>query len=164
MTPIRGILRRQRRLILVGTIGSLLVFAAHFGLYGQTKSDFPDGYGAMQVAPGSHRVIFENELVRVLEVTVPAPGATIPMHHHRWPGFFLDWDTGGGSPHILYHRGNGTVVDQPSQSAPMHAGEWHVQWMKPEPMHAIEVLDKPAGTSGNANNPTSLRIEIKCQP
>lgn len=25
---------------------------------------------------------------------------------------------------------------------PVHPGTWHVQWMKPEPMHAIEVVEK----------------------
>ena len=91
-----------------------VIFAGHFYLYGQDKFGFPDGYDAVQAAPNSHRVIFENAFVRVLEVTMPAPGQTEPMHHHRWPSFFLDWDTGGPSPHIRYHRGDGTVVDQPS--------------------------------------------------
>jgi hypothetical protein len=60
----------------------------------QNETDFPQGYDAVTAAPGSHRVIFENTIVRVLEVTMPPPGKTEPMHHHHWPGFFLDWDTG----------------------------------------------------------------------
>ena len=56
----------------------------------QSEADFPQGYDAVTAAPGSHRVIFENALVRVLEVTMPPPGKTEPMHHHHWPGFFLD--------------------------------------------------------------------------
>jgi hypothetical protein len=91
-------------------VSSLLIFG-HFYVYGQDKSAFPDGYDAMQTAPDSHKVVFENAFVRVLEVTVPPAGTTIPMHHHRWPSFFLDWDTGGGSPHIRYHRMDGTVRD-----------------------------------------------------
>lgn len=39
--------------------------------YPQDKTGFPDGYDAVEAAPNSHRVIFENALVRVLEVTVP---------------------------------------------------------------------------------------------
>lgn len=70
----------------------------------QNETDFPQGYDAVTAAPGSHRVLFENALVRVLEVTMPPPGKTEPMHHHHWPGFFLDWDTGGKSPHIRYHH------------------------------------------------------------
>jgi hypothetical protein len=48
-------------------------------------SGFPDGYDAVQTAPDSHKVIFENALVRVLEATVPPSGQTEPMHHYRWP-------------------------------------------------------------------------------
>jgi hypothetical protein len=46
-------------------------------LFEQDKSGFPDGYDAVQVAPNSHRVLFENAFVRVLEVTVP-PGTKEP--------------------------------------------------------------------------------------
>ena len=142
---------------------SLLV-AWNFYVYGQDKSDFPDGFDAVQAAPDTHKVIFENAFVRVLEVTVPAPGTTIPMHHHRWPSFFLSWDTGGGSPHIRYHRSDGSVRDSPSVEEPVHSGAWDVRWMKPEPMHAIEVVDKPKSAIPLPNSPSDLRIEIKCHP
>ena len=141
---------------------SLVLFARHFYVYGQDKSDFPDGYDAVQAAPESHKVIFENELVRVLEVTVPPAGKTVPMHHHRWPSFFLDWDRGGGSPHIRYHRGDGSVRDIPATEAPVHPGVWSVGWMKPEPMHSIEVVSKPASAVSRPEDPPGLRIEIKC--
>jgi hypothetical protein len=159
-------LRRMRNqiFIAVAMVASLLYASGHFYLYGQDKSDFPDGYDAMQSAPGSHKVIFENAFVRVLEVTVPAAGTTIPMHHHRWPSFFLDWDTGGGSPHIRYHRADGSVRDIPNHEEPIHAGAWSVHWMNPEPMHAIEVVDKPKSAIPLPDAPSSLRIEIKCHP
>lgn len=140
------------------------LFAWHFQVYGQDKSVFPDGYDAMQAAPSSHKVIFENEFVRVLEVTVPPAGSTIPMHHHRWPSFFLSWDTGGKSPHIRYHRPDGSVTDHPSTEEPIHPGAWSVGWMKPEPMHAIEVVENPESASNSPQGPTDLRIEIKCHP
>ena len=54
----------------------------------QDETDFPQGYDAVTAAPGSHRVIFENALVRDLKVTMPPPGKTEPMYHHHWPGFF----------------------------------------------------------------------------
>jgi hypothetical protein len=133
-------------------------------LHGQAKAEFPDGYDAVQAAPDTHKVIFENEFVRVLEVTVPAAGKTIPMHHHRWPGFFLDWDTGGGSSHIRYRRLDGTVRDIPAKEAPRHAGVWHVGWMKPEPMHSIEVVSKSESATQRSEDPTELRVEIKCHP
>ena len=155
---------RARRLRWIGLLTAGILALGFLYVYGQNKSDFPDGYDAVQAAPGTHKVIFENELVRVLQVSVPPPGTTIPMHHHRWPGFFLDWDTGGASPHIRYHRPDGTVRDSPSTVEPTHPGAWSVQWMKPEPMHAIEVVDMPKSAAPAADAPTSLRIEIKCHP
>jgi hypothetical protein len=155
---------RRRRFIALSIVTAVALLAWHFYAYGQDKSQFPDGYDAVQAAPDTHKVIFENEFVRVLEVTVPPPGATIPMHHHRWPSFFLDWDTGGGSPHIRYHRGDGTVVDHPNHEDPVHAGTWSVHWMKPEPMHSIEVVDKPKSDVTLPVAPPSLHIEIKCHP
>ena len=144
----------------LATIGSAL--PAFLGLPPfpgeQDKSGFPEGYDAVEAAPGSHKVIFENRLVRVLEVTVPAPGKTEPMHHHRWPSFFLNWDRGGITPHVRYHGSDG-VRDEPSISRPLHPGQWSIQWMKPEPMHAIEVIDRPERIPGE---PPLLRIEIKC--
>jgi hypothetical protein len=158
--------RRHRKLSLIAlvVVSGLFFSARYFYLYGQDKSDFPYGYDAVQAAPNTHKVIFENALVRVLEVTVPAPGTTIPMHHHRSPSFFLSWDTGGATPHIRYHRPDGSVRDIPSRDQPVHPGSWSVQWMKPEPMHAIEVVDKPKSMSALPNAPTDLRIEIKCHP
>ena len=147
----------MRNLILT----SLFLFAGLFYIYGQDKSGFPDGYNAVQAAPGSHRVIFENEFVRVLEVTVPPAGSTVPMHHHRWPSFLLSWDTGGKTPHIRYHRADGSVTDQPSRDEPVHPCVWSVGWMKPEPMHAIEVVDNPAAAATLPSGPSDLRIEIK---
>src|ERR1700761_4436192 len=118
---------------------------------------FPIGKDAVEAAPGSHRVVFENALVRVLEVTVPPNGQIEPMHHHRWPSFFLDWDTGGKSPHILYHQPGGVVHEQKSEATPVHPGHWVVHWMKPEPLHAIETVDyQPQPT-----DLPSLRVEIK---
>ncbi len=154
---------RKRRFATLLVVSSLLLSAGYFYAYGQNKSDFPDGYDAVQAAPNSHKVVFENEFVRVLEVSVPPPGTTIPMHHHRWPSFFLDWDTGGGSPHIRYHRPDGSVRDIPGKEEPVHAGRWSVNWMKPEGMHAIEVVGKPAAAP-RPEAPPGLRIEIKCHP
>ncbi len=160
----RSGLRRSLQVSLAITLLSAMLLAVYLHASGEDKAGFPDGYDAVQAAPESHRVLFENAFVRVLEVKVPPPGTTIPMHHHRWPSFFLDWDTGGVSPHIRYHRGDGKVIDQPSTQEPIHPGVWSVQWMNPEPMHSIEVVDKPKGSSVAQEEPPSLRIEIKCRP
>ena len=149
---------RRRIFGVLGSVFPALLVCPDF-ISAQDESAFPDGYDAVQAAPNSHKVIFENELVRVLEVTVPPPGTTEPMHHHRWPSFFLDWDTGGKTPHVRYLRPDGSVRDQPSVSAPNHPGKWRIGWMKPEAMHAIQVVDRRERLPGE---PPLLRIEIKC--
>jgi hypothetical protein len=149
-------LRRRTYWMLAG-LALASVAALQIEASTQDKSGFPEGFDAVQVAAYSHRVIYENTLVRVLEVTIPPTGKTEPMHHHGWPSFFLGWDTGARTPHIRYHRPDGTVRDSPSVDKPVVAGHWTVQWMQPEPMHAIEAVDNttPAG------QPPLLRVEIK---
>jgi hypothetical protein len=150
-----------RRTILAAIgVGFTTYLAARRIAYAQDKSGFPEGYDAVQAAPKSHKVIFENALVRVLEVTVPPSGSTEPFHHHRFPSFFLDWDTGGKTPHVHYLRPDGSVRDEPSVTRPANPGRWSVQWMKPEPMHAIQVIDRPERPP---NTPPLLRVEIKCK-
>ena len=153
---------RSRKAAFIVFLIAIVSFAAHFYLFGQDKTGYPDGYDAVQAAPKSHKVIFENEFVRVLEVTIPPPGTTEPMHHHHWPGFIINWDTGGGSSHIRYHRADGTVRDSPGKEAPRHPGSWSIHWMKPEPMHAIEVVETPKSAEPVPGEPPLLRVEIKC--
>src|SRR5271157_3229357 len=106
--PRRFVQIRKRRVLLATSALLLGLFIVHFAVYGQDKSSFPDGFDAVQAAPKSHRVVFENAFVRVLEVSVVA-GETVRMHHHRWPSLLVSWDTGGKSPHVRYHRADGTV-------------------------------------------------------
>lgn len=43
---------------------------------------------AVAAAPRHHRVLFENDKLRVLEVTLD-PQDEEPLHHHRWPSVFV---------------------------------------------------------------------------
>ena len=43
---------------------------------------------AVVAPPKHHKVIFENECLRVLEVTLE-PNDEEPIHHHRWPSVFV---------------------------------------------------------------------------
>ena len=85
MNELRRFLQFRKRRVLLAT-SSLLVglFILHFTVYGHDKSGFPDGFDAVQAAPKSHRVVFENAFVRVLEVSV-STGITVPMHDHHCP-------------------------------------------------------------------------------
>lgn len=52
---------------------------------------------AVAAAPRHHKVLYENENLRVLEVTLP-PNDEEPLHHHRWLSVFV-FDQIGGPVH-----------------------------------------------------------------
>jgi hypothetical protein len=43
---------------------------------------------AVAAAPENHQVLYEDDVVRVLSVSVPA-GVRERPHHHRWPSVFV---------------------------------------------------------------------------
>ena len=151
-----------RRLILATLLiaGALGLYAGHAYLQAEVKSGFPDGFDAVEAAPRSHKVIFENEFIRVLQVVLPPAGSSEPMHHHRWPSLFLRYETGGKSAHLRYHTPDGKVVDVPSRNEPVHAGIWTAHWMPPEPLHSIEAVQD--AEPGPGAPPAWIRIEVKC--
>jgi hypothetical protein len=51
-------------------------------------STWDPAFDAVAAAPNNHRVIFENDHLRVLEVTL-LPNEEEPTHHHRWPSVFV---------------------------------------------------------------------------
>ena len=59
---------------------------------------WPENLDAVKAAPGNHKVIFENEHVRVLEVIIP-PHSKEPVHTHCWPS-------------TLYIQQIGDIVDR----------------------------------------------------
>ena len=52
-----------------------------------------DTLDAVAAAPEHHKVIFENEHVRVLDTKI-APGDTTPVHTHRWASVVYTLQTG----------------------------------------------------------------------
>ncbi|WP_374437177.1 hypothetical protein [Tabrizicola sp.] len=51
-------------------------------------ASWDDELDAVVAAPNQHRVLFENDRLRVLEVVLE-PGDEEPVHHHRWPSVFV---------------------------------------------------------------------------
>ena len=49
------------------------------------KTSWPPELDALVAAPRHHRVLFENDRVRMVETCIP-PGDIVPLHTHRWPG------------------------------------------------------------------------------
>lgn len=66
----------------------------------------PESLEALAAAPENHRVLFEDENLRLLEITVE-PGATEPMHGHKWPAVTIEDSVAAGQE----IRADGTVVD-----------------------------------------------------
>lgn len=66
------------------------VVAAPAGLYaagcGALK---PDATDSAAVAPGTHRILIDNETIRILDVNLPA-GAKEPAHSHVWPAIIVE--------------------------------------------------------------------------
>lgn len=88
----------------------LLVITANVYAQDSQKIDYKTGdpatwpahLDAVIAAPENHKVLLENDQVRVLEVFL-APGEKEPLHHHKWPsvlyiqeaGDFIDYDQNG---------------------------------------------------------------------
>lgn len=100
---------------------------------------------ALVAAPDSHRVVFENDRVRVLEVVIQAH-AREPQHVHRAAGVMVV-----DRPARIRYYVDGTArwETPPGASRPDTA----VSWMEPEGPHAVENLDERAYHA--------VRIELK---
>lgn len=96
---------------------------------------WPPSLDAVAAAPGNHRVLLENDRVRVLDVTI-APGETEPVHAHRWPsvrhidqaGDFVDKD---GEGRVLFDSRTEPAIEYPITN-----------WQGPQSPHAITNLSQ----------------------
>ncbi|HEY8563748.1 MAG TPA: hypothetical protein VIL74_25440 [Pyrinomonadaceae bacterium] len=86
----------------------------------QTRRPAPDARAeldAVVAAPAQHRVVFENERIRIVEFKV-RPGEFVPVHTHRWAsvnyvlklGDFLSYDVAGNLK--LDSRTGNTAIKQ----------------------------------------------------
>lgn len=104
---------------------------------------------ATVAAPANHRVLFENDEVRVLRVTV-LPGTREPFHVHRYPAVIYV-ET---SPHLLEHLQDGTVRDLGARAPGAHwlpIAQGHaIENVDTIPLRAVRVELKKARTSGAA--------------
>jgi hypothetical protein len=105
-----------------------------------------DANDAVTAAPANHRVVFENDDVRVLDVTV-APHSKEPMHTHIWPSvMYIDHTTVN-----QYTRQGMTPYPVRTPSPTFHPTP---RWVPSEPwMHSTESFSDTAWHA--------IRIEIK---
>ena len=101
-----------------------------------------DSLDALNAAPGNHELIFENDTLRILKVTV-VPGILDPIHTHK--GKSLVW-VSMTSP-ILYHHyslDNDTNLKKvKTDTIDIKKEElFKGSWEKPEPPHSVENIGK----------------------
>ncbi len=102
---------------------------------------------AVIAAPKSHKILLENDRVRVLEVVIQ-PGEKEPAHTHSLPSV-LHVDE---LSQIQYYDAEGKVVfDSRTSNEPRTPPM--TSWLEPEGLHAVEnVGDKPFH---------AIRVELK---
>ena len=113
---------------------------------------------AVVAAPASHRVLLENDRVRVLEVIVP-PGVKEPVHTHRWPSVFYITDPSWLRYYPVLSVDGKLVAGAPSggsQTGDPPKGAQPPFWLGPEGPHAVENVGPRAFRA--------IRVEIKDSP
>ncbi len=108
---------------------------------------------AVAAAPKHHKVLFENENLRVLELTLES-GDEEPVHHHRWPSVFV-LDAIQGPVHDI--APDGTVLP-PNRDVMQALQAWNG-----ESCLVVNMAPQPAGRVHNASGKTihGIRIEMK---
>lgn len=93
---------------------------------------WPDALDAVQAAPRHHRVVFENDRVRVLDTRI-RPGDTVPVHTHRWAAVnqIHTW-----SDFVRRDAGGRVLVD--TRGRPPPASLPFVGWSEALPPHTLE--------------------------
>ena len=94
--------------------------------------EWPEELDAFTAAPANHRLLLENERVRVLE-TVVAPGASTPVHTHRWAS--VEYVLSAAS-FVRRDRDGRVVFD--SRAAGAELRPFEVLWSEPFPPHSVE--------------------------
>ena len=90
---------------------------------------------AVVAAPGNHKVLFENERVRLLDVVVE-PGSREPLHAHCWPSVLYVMSRGSRRE----YDASGQVISEQKERPPASAFPI-VTWLEPGAPHALENLD-----------------------
>jgi hypothetical protein len=107
----------------------------------------------MAAAPKHHKVLFENDHLRVLDVILEANDEE-PIHHHRWPSVFV-FDEVQGPIHDFAQ--NGTQLP-PNRDVPKAIEAWDSQGCL-----VVHMAPQPVGRVFNASGKTlhGIRVEMK---
>jgi hypothetical protein len=95
-------------------------------------SAWPEALDALAAAPGFHRLLLENDDVRVLE-TVIGPGERTPVHTHCWPSVLYVLSMG----HFVRRDGAGNVLTD-TRAAGGYPDPGSAAWSEAMPPHTFE--------------------------
>ena len=95
------------------------------------SQQFPDEPDALIAAPQHHKLLFENEFVRVLDANIPA-GEKTNVHTHRYPAslYIISW-----SDFIRYDAHGNVLLDSRTLEKTPSAGT--AIWSGPLPLHSL---------------------------
>jgi hypothetical protein len=111
------------------------------------QTEWPTELDALIASPQHHKLLFENEFVRVLDTNIP-PGEITNLHTHQFPSslYFLSW-----SEFIRYDEKGNILVDSRTLSKTPTVGS--ALWSGPITAHCLKNI-------GN-NNLHVISVEIK---
>ena len=91
-----------------------------------------DPFDAMIKAPEHHKVLFENDKVRVLDTQL-GPGQKTPVHAHQWPAalYVLSW-----SDFVRYDPDGNVLMDSRTMATKPNLGE--AIWGPPISPHYVQ--------------------------
>jgi hypothetical protein len=116
-------------------------------------STWDPNFDAVIAAPKQHKVIFENDRLRVLDVTLE-PNDEEPLHHHRWPSVFV-LDSIHGDVHDISPDGNRLPPSRDIMQA--------IETWDGESSLVVQMAPQPLGRVLNEGDKTvhGIRIEMK---
>jgi hypothetical protein len=107
---------------------------------------WPEAMDALVAAPASHRVLLENDRVRVLDVLIN-PLTREPEHTHQAPSVMIVDEPA----RIRYYQGDELLFEsQASFGSPPGV---RARWLEPEGPHSVENIDE--------RRYHAIRIELK---
>ena len=93
---------------------------------------WPDSLDAVIAAPQYHRLVLENDRVRVLDTRIPV-GDIVPVHSHRWPAVYYTISPGD----FVRRDGDGNVLFD-SRSVPGMLSASGANFIECLPPHSVE--------------------------
>ncbi len=96
------------------------------------KWQWPEELDAMTAAPEHHKLLLENESVRVLDTCIP-PGERTAVHTHKWPAtyYVISW-----SDFIRYDDKGNVMLDSRNLNKALSPGT--AMWSEPLIPHSLE--------------------------